>query len=196
MATEPVITDDFAAPLEASAEVDDDAPGRGERTLLLSWAAFATTFGIARGITHYLHHKGKGGAGGIVIRGRHIHHYTFGIAVTLIVGGVGIQGDDDLRLHPLTAIAPSAAAPTATTAHLTPDLTTRKPITLLLLTHAADLPGPTGGSSSQGEWRRVGSAICNSCAARAGHGLTASSPGAPRTPGPPAGSRSRSPWDR
>jgi hypothetical protein len=80
-----------------------DRIGPAERALLLSWAAFGVTFGSARVITHRL--RKRGGLGGIVIRGRHIHHYNFGIAMLTAVGGVGVHGQEAARRHPLTATA-------------------------------------------------------------------------------------------
>ena len=77
--------------------------GPSERALLLSWAAFGATFGTARVITHRL--RKRGGLGGIVIRGRHIHHYNFGIAMLTAVGGVGVHGQEAARRHPVTATA-------------------------------------------------------------------------------------------
>ncbi len=77
--------------------------GPTERALLTSWASFGATFGTARVITHRL--RKRGGLGGIVIRGRHIHHYNFGIAALTAVGGVGVHGQEAARRHPLTAIA-------------------------------------------------------------------------------------------
>jgi hypothetical protein len=77
--------------------------GPAERALLLSWASFGVTFGSARVITHKL--RKRGGLGGIVIRGRHIHHYNFGIAMLTAVGGIGVHGQEAARRHPLTAVA-------------------------------------------------------------------------------------------
>lgn len=85
-------------------EVRKDKVDEGSRALLMSWVGFASTFGIARGITHYLRHKGSG-TGGIVIGGRHLHHYNLGIALLAIIGGIGVKGSDKLRLHPVTAAA-------------------------------------------------------------------------------------------
>ncbi len=81
--------------------------GPAERALMLSWAAFGVTFGIARAVTHLLRHRdaGSGGSGGIVIGGRHLHHYNFGIALLMLVGGIAVHGQEPLRRHPLTAIS-------------------------------------------------------------------------------------------
>ena len=78
---------------------------RTQRSVLVSWAAFTTTFGVTRAITYTLHRDGAGGSGGIVIKGRHIHHYNFGIALLIAVGAVAVRGDDRLRSHPAVATA-------------------------------------------------------------------------------------------
>ena len=75
--------------------------GASEQALLMSWAALGGTFGTARAITHRL--RGRGGSGGIVLRGRHIHHYNFGIGLLAGVGAVAVHGQVDSRRHPLTA---------------------------------------------------------------------------------------------
>jgi hypothetical protein len=76
--------------------------GPGERALLVSWASFGATFATARVVTHRL--RRRGGVGGILIRGRHIHHYNFGIALLAAVGGTAVAGHDPPR-HPLLAAA-------------------------------------------------------------------------------------------
>lgn len=81
--------------------------GRSEQALLLSWAAFSLTFGTARGVTHWLRRRdsGSGGSGGIVIGGKHLHHYNLGILLLTAVGGVAVHGQEYRRTHPLTAAA-------------------------------------------------------------------------------------------
>lgn len=80
--------------------------GRSERALLESWVAFGLTFGAARAVTHVLRRRDRGGgSGGIVIRGRHIHHYNFGILTLATVGGVAVHGEQPLRRHPAVATA-------------------------------------------------------------------------------------------
>jgi hypothetical protein len=71
--------------------------------LLVAWAAFGATFGTARLITHRLHRAG--GPGGIVIRGRHVHHYNFGIALLAAVGAIAVRGQAATRHRPITATA-------------------------------------------------------------------------------------------
>jgi hypothetical protein len=77
--------------------------GEPERALLVSWAAFGATFATTRLVTHRL--RRGGGAGGIVLRGRHIHHYNFGIALLAAVGGAAVWGQADSHRHPATATA-------------------------------------------------------------------------------------------
>jgi hypothetical protein len=84
-------------------EVWSEHIGPSEQALLTSWAALGATFGTARAVTHRL--RGGGGSGGIVVRGRHIHHYNFGIALLASVGAVAVHGQADSRRHPLTATA-------------------------------------------------------------------------------------------
>jgi len=81
--------------------------GEAEQALMLSWAAFGATFGTARAITHVLRRRdsGSGGSGGLVIAGRHLHHYNLGIALLTGVGGIAVHGQAPHRRHPLTAAA-------------------------------------------------------------------------------------------
>jgi hypothetical protein len=76
-----------------------------ERALLVAWSAFGLTFGVTRAVTLWLR-GGRGLAGGgIVIRGRHIHHYNLGIALLTFVGAVTLGGLERHRRHPLTITA-------------------------------------------------------------------------------------------
>ena len=75
--------------------------GPVERSLLVSWAAFGVTFGLTRALTYWLHALCPAG-GGIVIGGRHFHHYNIGIAMVAGVGAVAVRGVEAKR-HPLTA---------------------------------------------------------------------------------------------
>lgn len=81
--------------------------GRSERALLLSWTAFGVTFGTVRVITHALRRRDtiSGGSGGIVIAGRHLHHYNLGILTLAIVGGIAVRGEETRRQHPAFAWA-------------------------------------------------------------------------------------------
>ncbi len=76
--------------------------GPVERSLLVSWAAFGVTFGLTRALTYWLHAGHGPAGGGIVIGGRHFHHYNIGIAMVAGVGAVAVRGVEAQR-HPLTA---------------------------------------------------------------------------------------------
>ena len=56
-----------------------------QRSALLSWLAFTTTFGAVRGITYSIKH-GKGPFGNLSVGGAHLHHYMWGIGM---ISGVG-----------------------------------------------------------------------------------------------------------
>jgi hypothetical protein len=81
----------------------DEHADESERALLLSWAAFGVTFGAARVITHVLRRRdaSSGGAGGIVVAGRHVHHYNAGILALVAVGGIAVHGQEARRRHPV-----------------------------------------------------------------------------------------------
>jgi hypothetical protein len=87
--------------------VYSDSVGVSEKALLHSWMAFGATFGATRGITTWLHRRdsSSGGSGGIVIAGRHLHHYNLGILMLAGVGGVAVHGQEQRRNHPITAAA-------------------------------------------------------------------------------------------
>lgn len=89
-----------------------DEMGPAEKGLLLSWGAFAGTFAVTRGITHWLRHRdgSSGGSGGVVVGGRHLHHYNLGILLLASVGGVAVHGEEQRRRHPVTATAYGAGA--------------------------------------------------------------------------------------
>ncbi|MGH9094352.1 MAG: hypothetical protein ACRDXE_04265 [Acidimicrobiales bacterium] len=79
--------------------------GSVRQATILAWAGFAGSFGMARGITHWL--KGGHGpaSGGFSAGGHHLHHYNFGIALLGMVGAVGLRGGDRHRRHPVTAVS-------------------------------------------------------------------------------------------
>ena len=80
-------------------EVDD-----AQQALLVAWSAFGTTFGLTRALTLWLRGGHGPAGGGIVIRGRHIHHYNLGIALLALVGAA-VLGLERHRRHPLTVTA-------------------------------------------------------------------------------------------
>jgi hypothetical protein len=75
------------------------------RALLRAWSAFGVTFGVTRTITLWLRGGHGPAGGGIVIRGRHIHHYNLGIVLLTLVGAVALCGLERHRRHPLTVTA-------------------------------------------------------------------------------------------
>lgn len=76
----------------------------GQQSALISWLAFTGTFGGVRGITHAIK-SGKGPFGNLSLGGEHLHHYMWGIAMLAGVGAVAVRGDEELRRHPVTALA-------------------------------------------------------------------------------------------
>jgi hypothetical protein len=76
-----------------------------ERVLLGAWSAFGATFSVTRAITIWLRGGHGPAGGGIVIRGRHIHHYNLGIVLLTAVGAVALCGLEHHRRHPLTVTA-------------------------------------------------------------------------------------------
>jgi len=76
----------------------------GQRSALLSWLAFTTTFGAVRAITYSIK-QGKGPFGNLSVGGEHLHHYMWGIALVSSVGGVAVHGEERTRRHPVAALA-------------------------------------------------------------------------------------------
>jgi hypothetical protein len=75
----------------------------GQRSALLSWLAFTTTFGAVRGITYSIK-EGEGPFRNMSVGGEHLHHYMWGIGLVSGVGGIAVHGEDRQRRHPLTAL--------------------------------------------------------------------------------------------
>jgi hypothetical protein len=76
----------------------------GQRSALLSWLAFTTTFGVVRTITYSIR-SGKGPFHNLSVGGEHLHHYMWGIGLVAGVGGVAVHGEDKRRRHPLVALS-------------------------------------------------------------------------------------------
>jgi hypothetical protein len=76
----------------------------GQRAALLSWLAFAVTFGAVRGITYSIK-AGRGPFRNLSVGGEHLHHYMWGIGLLSGVGGVAVHGEDRQRRHPAVAIS-------------------------------------------------------------------------------------------
>jgi hypothetical protein len=69
-------------------------PDWHKRRLFLAAVSFAVTFGVARSLAYANYHR-FGPFHDIVIRGRHIHHLVFGIAILLAVGYASLLGIGD-----------------------------------------------------------------------------------------------------
>src|ERR1700685_2014884 len=76
----------------------------GQRSALLSWLAFTTTFGAVRGITYAIK-DGKGPFRNLSVGGTHLHHYMWGIGLVSGVGGIAVHGENTRRRHPAVALA-------------------------------------------------------------------------------------------
>lgn len=77
----------------------------GQQSVVLSWAAFTTTFVGLRALTHWIRDGHGPSGGGMSVGGQHFHHYNIGIAVLGVVGAVGLRGAEEHRHHPATALA-------------------------------------------------------------------------------------------
>ena len=75
----------------------------GQRSALLSWIAFTTTFGAVRVITYSIA-RGVGPFRNLSVGGEHLHHYMWGIGLVSGVGGVAVHGEDSRRRHPAVAL--------------------------------------------------------------------------------------------
>jgi hypothetical protein len=83
--------------------------GQGERSLLVAWSAFTTTFALTRALTHWIRAGHGPASGGMSMGGRHFHHYNIGIALLAGIGAIALRGEDHHRQHPVTATAYGAA---------------------------------------------------------------------------------------
>src|SRR5271170_2779840 len=94
------VTSSFGKDLRAVYREDLDP---SQRSALLSWLAFTTTFTAVRGITYAIR-AGKGPFRNLSVGGEHLHHYMWGIGLLAGVGGVAVRGEERHRRHPATAI--------------------------------------------------------------------------------------------
>ncbi len=76
----------------------------GQRSALLSWLSFATTFTAVRGITYSIR-AGRGPFRNISAGGEHLHHYMWGIGMLAGVGAVAVHGEEARRRHPAVAVS-------------------------------------------------------------------------------------------
>jgi hypothetical protein len=77
----------------------------GERSAIVAWASFASTFGFVRALTHWIRAGHGPRGGGMSVGGRHFHHYNLGIALLTGIGGIAIRGAEHHRRHLGTAAA-------------------------------------------------------------------------------------------
>jgi hypothetical protein len=75
-----------------------------QRSALLSWLAFTSTFAGVRGITYAIR-SGKGPFGNLSVGGEHLHHYMWGIGILAGVGAVAVGGEEHHRRHPVVAVS-------------------------------------------------------------------------------------------
>jgi hypothetical protein len=75
-----------------------------QRSALLSWVSFATTFAAVRGITYSIR-AGRGPFHNLSAGGEHLHHYMWGIGMLTGVGAVAVHGDERTRRHPAVALS-------------------------------------------------------------------------------------------
>jgi len=90
-------------------------PGRQSATL--SWLAFTVTFVVVRLITHRIRDENaepkdqngvtshRRGIHDLSIKGVHLHHYLWGIALVGTVAGLSLRVEERIRRHPLMALA-------------------------------------------------------------------------------------------
>jgi hypothetical protein len=74
-----------------------------ERSALMSWTGFSTTFAAVRAITYSIR-SGKGPFHNVSAGGTHLHHYLWGIAMLGGVGAVAVHGTEENRRHPAVAL--------------------------------------------------------------------------------------------
>ena len=79
-----------------------------QRSALLSWLSFSTTFAAVRGITYSIR-AGRGPFHNLSAGGEHLHHYMWGIGMLAGVGAIAVRGEDRHRRHPAVAVSYGAA---------------------------------------------------------------------------------------
>jgi hypothetical protein len=80
-----------------------DELGPSERSALLSWLGFTTTFAVVRAITYSIR-AGRGPFRNLSVGGEHLHHYMWGIGLVTGVGGVAVRGEEATRRHPVVSL--------------------------------------------------------------------------------------------
>lgn len=100
--------------LEKGLHLHHHLSARRERAMFAS-LGFVIALAVTRGITTFLHYRGAGANGGVVVGGVHIHHLVFGIAGLLLVGYTwlllyGLEHQPRRRAFRLTGLAYGAAS--------------------------------------------------------------------------------------
>jgi hypothetical protein len=86
-----------------------DRPHDEQRSAVIAWASFTTTFALARAVTHWLRDGHGPSGGGVKAGGTHLHHYNLGILMPSGLGAVTIRGEERHRRHPAAAAVYGAA---------------------------------------------------------------------------------------
>lgn len=92
------------SPVSAARAAFHEDMSPGQRSALVSWLAFTTTFTAARAITYSIR-AGRGPFGNLSAGGEHLHHYLWGIGLVCGVGAVAVRGEDRQRRHPAVAVS-------------------------------------------------------------------------------------------
>lgn len=79
--------------------------GADERSAILAWASFTTTFSATRALTHWIKdgHGPKGG--GMSVGGQHFHHYNLGIATLSALSGASMKFGETFAKSPWHPLA-------------------------------------------------------------------------------------------
>jgi len=96
------VTDPAAAPAVPPGPGGDELDP-SQRSALISWLAFAATFGAVRAVTYSIR-AGRGPFHDLNLGGEHLHHYLWGIGLLAGVGAVAVRGDERARRHPVVAV--------------------------------------------------------------------------------------------
>ena len=102
------------AELERGLHLHHHLGPRRERAMFAT-LGFLVAVAVTRGVTTFLHYRGAGPNGGIVVGGTHIHHLVFGIVGMLVLGYVwlllfGFEHQPRRRAFRWTAIAYGACS--------------------------------------------------------------------------------------
>jgi hypothetical protein len=106
--------DGLVAELERGLHLHHHLGPRRQRAMFAT-LGFLIALAITRGLTTYLHYRGAGPNGGIVVGGVHVHHLVFGIVGLLLIGYAwlllyGFEHEPRRRAFRLLAFAYGAAS--------------------------------------------------------------------------------------